>query len=56
VDLTNLGVVPEAFGGDVQVAMVSARTGAGLGDLMEKILLQVMHYAPSPRPAIAFPL
>lgn len=34
------GVMVEEYGGDVLAAEVSAKTGLGMGDLMEKILLQ----------------
>src|SRR3954465_12412697 len=34
------GVVPEEFGGDSPVVAVSAKTGAGVDDLLEQILLQ----------------
>ncbi|HLU40562.1 MAG TPA: translation initiation factor IF-2 [Planctomycetota bacterium] len=34
------GLQPEEWGGDTQVAQVSALTGAGLDDLVEKIMLQ----------------
>src|SRR3954469_3119101 len=34
------GVVPEEFGGDSPVVPVSAKTGAGVDDLLEQILLQ----------------
>jgi translation initiation factor IF-2 len=39
--LMDLGVVVESLGGDTQVALVSAKTGAGVPDLLEKIILQV---------------
>jgi translation initiation factor IF-2 len=39
-DLMNYGLVPEEFGGDVQVAMISARTGEGIEDLLDKIAVQ----------------
>lgn len=39
-DLINEGILIEEFGGDVQVAEVSAKTGQGIEDLLEKILLQ----------------
>lgn len=35
------GVLLEEFGGETQCAHVSGRTGAGLGNLLEKILMQV---------------
>lgn len=35
-------VLLEEFGGEVQCAHVSAKTGAGLEDLLDKILMQVM--------------
>lgn len=34
-------VLVEDFGGDTQCAQVSAKTGAGIEDLLNKILLQV---------------
>ena len=34
------GVVPEAYGGDTMFVEVSAKTGAGIDDLLEGILLQ----------------
>ena len=39
-DLLQHGVTVEDFGGDTLVAEVSARTGHGMEDLLEKILLQ----------------
>ena len=39
-DLLQHGVTVEDFGGDTLVAEVSARTGQGMEDLLEKILLQ----------------
>ncbi len=39
-DLLQHDVAVEEFGGDVLVAEVSARTGAGIADLLDKILLQ----------------
>ena len=39
-DLLQHGVTVEDFGGDTLVAEVSARTGQGMDDLLEKILLQ----------------
>lgn len=39
-DLMNYGLMPEDFGGDVQVAMISARTGEGIEDLLDKIAVQ----------------
>ncbi len=41
-DLLNYDVVVEDFGGDVQSALVSAKTGQGIDDLLEKVLLQVI--------------
>lgn len=40
-DLINAGVLLEEFGGDCQVALVSARSGDGVEDLLDKITLQV---------------
>ncbi len=39
-DLLQHGVVVEEFGGQVLAAEVSAKTGAGVDDLLEKVLLQ----------------
>ena len=39
-ELLNHGVVAEEFGGDVMMAEVSAKTGKGIDDLLEKVLLQ----------------
>jgi translation initiation factor IF-2 len=39
-DLLNHGVVPEEFGGDSPVVPVSAKTGQGVDDLLEQLLLQ----------------
>jgi translation initiation factor IF-2 len=39
-DLLTHGVVPEEYGGDSPVVPVSARTGQGVDDLLEQILLQ----------------
>ncbi|MSR23288.1 MAG: translation initiation factor IF-2 [Gemmatimonadetes bacterium] len=39
-ELLQHGVAVEEFGGDVLVAEVSAKTGKGIDDLLEKILLQ----------------
>ena len=38
--LNVLGLAPEDYGGDTQVAEVSARTGQGVAELLEKVLLQ----------------
>src|SRR5690606_14969310 len=38
--LTEIGLVPEELGGDVLVAEVSAATGQGVPELLEKVLLQ----------------
>ena len=38
-DLTNYGLVPEEWGGDTIVCPVSAKTGAGVDNLLENILL-----------------
>ena len=38
-DLTRYDIVPEAFGGDVQTVNLSAKTGAGISDLLDTILL-----------------
>jgi translation initiation factor IF-2 len=39
-ELSDVGLNPEAWGGDTLVAEVSARTGEGIDDLLEKVLLQ----------------
>ncbi|MBO6002269.1 MAG: translation initiation factor IF-2, partial [Mailhella sp.] len=39
-ELSELGLQPEAWGGDTVVGMVSAKTGQGLDDLLELIALQ----------------
>ncbi len=39
-ELTALGIVPEEWGGDTQCVAVSAKTGQGIDDLLEAILLQ----------------
>jgi translation initiation factor IF-2 len=39
-ELVTFEVVPEAFGGDVPFVEVSARTGQGIDDLLEQVLLQ----------------
>ena len=39
-ELAEHNVLVEEYGGDVQVAEVSAETGEGISDLMEKVLLQ----------------
>ncbi len=39
-ELAALDVVPEEWGGDTQCVPVSAKTGQGIGDLLEAILLQ----------------
>lgn len=38
-DLMQLGMVPVAYGGDVEVLPISAKTGQGISDLLETILL-----------------
>ncbi len=38
--LTEFGLVPEAWGGDVQICEISAKTGMGIPELLESILLQ----------------
>ncbi|MBO1436436.1 translation initiation factor IF-2 [Meiothermus sp. CFH 77666] len=38
-DLMQLGMVPVAYGGDVEVLPISAKTGQGIEDLLETILL-----------------
>ncbi len=38
--LSELGIVSEEWGGDTQVAKISAKTGMGIDDLLEKIQLQ----------------
>ena len=44
-DLMTHGVVVEEFGGDSQCALVSAKKGQGVDDLLERILLQVRSIA-----------
>jgi translation initiation factor IF-2 len=39
-ELADAGLTPEAWGGDTLVAEVSAKTGEGIPDLLEKVLLQ----------------
>jgi translation initiation factor IF-2 len=39
-DLLNHGVVPEEYGGDSPVIPVSAKTGKGVDELLEQVLLQ----------------
>ena len=39
-ELTNYGVIPEEWGGDALFAEVSAKTGQGIDDLLDTILLQ----------------
>ena len=39
-ELVAEGVVPEEYGGDSPFVPVSAKTGAGIDDLLEKVLLQ----------------
>ena len=38
-DLSKMGLVPEDWGGDTQVVPVSAKTGEGIDDLIENIIL-----------------
>jgi len=38
------GVLLEEFGGETQCAHISAKTGTGLDDLLDKISLQVSPY------------
>ena len=39
-ELANLNVVPEEWGGDVQFLKVSAKTGVGIDDLIESLIVQ----------------
>ncbi len=39
-ELVAHGVIPEEYGGDVPFVPVSAKTGAGIDDLLEQVLLQ----------------
>ena len=39
-ELVAEGVIPEEYGGDVQFVPVSAKTGTGIDDLLDSILLQ----------------
>lgn len=38
-DLTNYGLVPEEWGGDTVVCPISCKTGEGIGELLENLLL-----------------
>lgn len=38
-EMSNNGIQPEAWGGDVMFVNISAKTGEGIGDLLERILL-----------------
>ena len=38
-EISNYGLIPEEWGGDVMVCKISAKTGEGLDDLLERILL-----------------
>ena len=38
--LNSLGLAPEEYGGDTQVAEISALTGEGIDELLEKVVLQ----------------
>ncbi|MEA2640129.1 MAG: translation initiation factor [Chloroflexota bacterium] len=52
--LTDIGLVPHEYGGDTEVIPVSARTGEGLDNLLETILLvsEIGNYRANPhRPA-----
>ncbi|MGH8708380.1 MAG: translation initiation factor IF-2, partial [Burkholderiales bacterium] len=56
-ELLQHGVVPEEFGGDVAFVPVSAKTGKGVDDLLERVLLQaeVLELkAPAQAPARGF--
>ena len=44
LSLMQYELIAEEFGGDVQVAAVSSKTGEGVEDLLEKILLQVSFF------------
>jgi translation initiation factor IF-2 len=39
-ELVTEGVIPEEYGGDTPFVPVSAKTGAGIDDLLERVLLQ----------------
>lgn len=39
-ELSNINVIPEEWGGDVQFLKVSAKTGEGIDDLIEALILQ----------------
>lgn len=39
-DLTQHGIVPEDFGGEVGTVQISARSGLGIDDLLERLLLE----------------
>jgi len=38
-EMSNYGLVPEAWGGDTMFVNISAKTGAGIDDLLERLLL-----------------
>ena len=38
-EISNYGLIPEEWGGDVMVSKISAKTGEGIDDLLERILL-----------------
>ncbi len=38
-EISNYGLIPEEWGGDVMVSKISAKTGDGIDDLLERILL-----------------
>jgi translation initiation factor IF-2 len=57
-ELTGCDVVAEEFGGDIQVVGISGKTGMGIPDLLDSILLQVgsviLTLRPPPRPLLVF--
>jgi translation initiation factor IF-2 len=50
-DLMQMGIVPVAYGGEAEVLPISARTGQGIADLLETILLtaELEDLRPDPR-------
>ena len=38
-EISNYGLMPEVWGGDIMVTNISAKTGQGINDLLERILL-----------------
>ena len=42
-DLMKYDILTEEFGGDVQCALISAKKGTGIDDLLDKVLVQVIN-------------